>query len=82
MRFRREAQSAANLTHPNIVGVDDWGAESGTYYIVMEYVDGQSLVEYSPVQQGPFIPRRAAEIAFDVAGALGVAHQRGRCTVM
>ncbi|HBX78500.1 MAG TPA: Stk1 family PASTA domain-containing Ser/Thr kinase [Acidimicrobiaceae bacterium] len=75
-RFRREAQSAANLTHPNIVGVYDWGAESGTYYIVMEYVDGQSLAEILRAT-GPLHPRRAAEIAFDVAGALGVAHQRG-----
>src|ERR1700712_1457396 len=39
-RFRREAQAAANLNHPNIVGVYDWGAERGTYYIVMEHVDG------------------------------------------
>src|SRR6187200_2844161 len=44
-RFRREAQAAANLTHPNIVGVYDWGAQAGTYFIVMEYVDGQSLAE-------------------------------------
>src|SRR6478672_111337 len=44
-RFRREAQAAANLTHPNVVGVYDWGTQSGTYFIVMEYVDGQSLAE-------------------------------------
>ena len=37
-RFRREAQSAANLTHPAIVGVYDWGSYRGTYFIVMEYV--------------------------------------------
>ncbi|MAR80755.1 MAG: serine/threonine protein kinase, partial [Acidimicrobiaceae bacterium] len=37
-RFRREAQAAANLSHPNIVGVYDWGREGKTYYIVMEYV--------------------------------------------
>jgi serine/threonine-protein kinase len=75
-RFRREAQAAANLTHPNIVGVYDWGAESGTYYIVMEYVDGQPLSEVLR-GAGPLHPRRAAEIAFEVAGALGFAHQRG-----
>ena len=44
-RFRREAQRAANLNHPNIVSVFDWGEESGTYFIVMEYVEGRSLAE-------------------------------------
>ena len=44
-RFRREAQAAANLNHPNIVGVYDWGKERGTYYIVMEYVEGQTVSE-------------------------------------
>ena len=75
-RFRREAQAAANLSHPNIVGVYDWGSESGTYYIVMEYVEGQSLAEVVR-DAGPLHPRRAAEILFEVAGALGFAHQRG-----
>src|ERR671921_1847927 len=42
-RFRREAQAAANLSHPNIVSIFDWGEEDGTYYIVMEYVDGRPL---------------------------------------
>ena len=37
-RFRREAQAAANLSHPNIVNVYDWGKHSGTYFIAMEYV--------------------------------------------
>lgn len=75
-RFRREAQAAANLSHPNIVGVYDWGSESGTYYIVMEYVEGQSLAEVVR-DAGPLHPRRASEIIFEVAGALGFAHQRG-----
>ncbi len=42
-RFRREAQAAANLSHPNIVPVFDWGEDSGTYFIVMEFVDGRPL---------------------------------------
>ncbi len=75
-RFRREAQAAANLTHPNIVGVYDWGAQDGTYYIVMEYVDGESLAQITH-SAGPLQARRAAEIAFEVAGGLGYAHQRG-----
>src|SRR5436190_21711305 len=44
-RFRREARSAANLTHPNIVAVYDWGAVDGIYYMVMEYVRGRSVRE-------------------------------------
>jgi serine/threonine-protein kinase len=75
-RFRREAQAAANLTHPNIVAVYDWGTEDGTYFIVMEMVDGQSLAEVMR-SAGPLHPRRAAEIAFEVAGALGFAHANG-----
>ena len=75
-RFRREAQAAANLAHPNIVGVYDWGSEDGTYYIVMEFVDGESVADLCR-QGGPMQPRRAAEIADDVAAALGFAHSKG-----
>src|SRR5487761_1493035 len=42
-RFRREAQAAANLSHPNIVSIYDWGQGEHTYFIVMEYVDGRTL---------------------------------------
>ena len=72
-RFRREAQSAANLTHPNIVGVYDWGRQGSTYFIVMEYVNGRSLADILRAD-GVILPQRAADIAFDVAGALGFAH--------
>ena len=75
-RFRREAQAAANLSHPNIVGVYDWGTQDGTYFIVMEYVDGPSLSQVIR-SDGPFHPRRAAEIAAEVASGLGFAHSRG-----
>src|ERR1700678_3348228 len=44
-RFRREAQAAANLSHPNIVPVFDWGQSESTYFIVMELVNGTSLAE-------------------------------------
>jgi len=75
-RFRREAQAAANLNHPNIVGIYDWGQERGTYYIVMEHVSGRSMSDVLR-STGPLSPDRAAEIASDVAGALGVAHAAG-----
>ena len=39
-RFQREAQAAAGLQHPNVVGIFDRGAYDGTYFIAMEYVDG------------------------------------------
>ena len=75
-RFRREAQAAANLNHPNIVGVYDWGEEGGTYFIVMEYVEGRSLAEILRAQ-GALHPDRAAEVATDIAAALGFAHRNG-----
>src|ERR1700744_1147337 len=42
-RFRREAKAAANLSHPNIVSIYDWGQGENTYFIVMEYIDGVTL---------------------------------------
>src|SRR5207302_3927852 len=73
-RFRREAQAAANLSHPNIVSVYDWGEEEGTYFIVMEYVDGRTLSALLR-QEGPLLPDRAAAIGADVAAALAFAHR-------
>ncbi|MHB1502607.1 MAG: Stk1 family PASTA domain-containing Ser/Thr kinase [Acidimicrobiales bacterium] len=75
-RFRREAQAAANLSHPNIVPVFDWGEDSGTYYIVMEFIDGRPLSSILRTA-GPLHPDRAADIAADVAGALAYAHRHG-----
>ncbi|MEY2451490.1 MAG: eukaryotic-like serine/threonine-protein kinase [Acidimicrobiaceae bacterium] len=75
-RFRREAQSAANLNHPNIVSVYDWGQEQGTYFIVMEYIEGRSLADILRTE-GPLHPQRAAEVASDIAAALGFAHRNG-----
>ena len=75
-RFRREAQAAANLNQPNVVGVYDWGQEAGTYYIVMEYVEGRSLAEIIRAE-GPLHPDRAADIAIDIAAALAFAHRNG-----
>ena len=75
-RFRREAQSAANLNHPNIVAVFDWGEEDNTYFIVMEYVEGRSLRDAIQAD-GPLYPNLAADLASDIAGALGFAHRNG-----
>ncbi|MFN2588536.1 MAG: Stk1 family PASTA domain-containing Ser/Thr kinase [Actinomycetota bacterium] len=75
-RFRREAQSAANLNHPNVVSLYDYGADDGAYYIVMEYIEGKSLGDMV-AESGALLPERAAEIAADVAAALERAHSSG-----
>ncbi len=75
-RFRREAQAAANLNHPNIVSVYDWGEFENTYFIVMEYVDGRSLS--SKLRSEGHIPvSDAAFIGSAVASALAYAHSHG-----
>ena len=75
-RFRREAQAAANLSHPNIVNVYDWGKYEGTYFIAMEYVQGRTLAEILKSNRR-LTPKQAAEIASEVAAALGFAHEAG-----
>ena len=75
-RFRREAQSAAALNHPNIVGVYDTGSDDGTHYIVMEYIEGRTLRDLIR-EEGPLLPERAAELAGDVCAALAFAHSHG-----
>ena len=75
-RFRREAQSAANLNHPNIVGVYDWGKYLNTYFMAMEYVQGRTLADILRVN-GHINSVQAAEIASEVAAAVGFAHANG-----
>jgi beta-lactam-binding protein with PASTA domain/predicted Ser/Thr protein kinase len=75
-RFRREASSAASLSHPNIVGVFDRGEWDGTYYIAMEYLEGRSLKALIRAE-GPLPPSRAIELTMQVLGAARSAHQRG-----
>lgn len=75
-RFRREAQSAANLSHPNIVNVYDWGKYEGTYFIAMEEVQGRTLADVLKTN-GQLTSKQAAEIASEVAAALGFAHEKG-----
>ena len=76
-RFKREARSAASLSHPNIVQVYDRGeTEEGSSYIAMEYVPGGTLKE-KIVGEGPLGAREAAALGAQVAEALGAAHERG-----
>ena len=56
-RFRREAQAAAALNHPNVVSVFDSGSDNGTQFIVMEYVQGRTLAQV--IRQGAILPERA-----------------------
>jgi eukaryotic-like serine/threonine-protein kinase len=74
-RFRREANAAAALSHPNIVSIYDRGATDGTYYIAMEYVEGQTLKEV--VRQGVPSVRTAIAYVRQILAALRVAHHRG-----
>jgi serine/threonine-protein kinase len=74
--FRREAQAAANLSHPNIVPVFDWGEDDGTYFIVMELVDGTSLADM--LRGGRTLTAsHSANLMSQVAAALGYAHRNG-----
>lgn len=76
-RFRREARSAASLSHFNIVSIYDWGeAEDGSHYLVMEYVPGgtvKGLID----REGPLPAEKAVSIVIQTARALETAHKRG-----
>ncbi|NKS02714.1 Stk1 family PASTA domain-containing Ser/Thr kinase [Rhodococcus hoagii] len=80
LRFRREAQNAAALNHPAIVAVYDTGeaeTDAGPLpYIVMEYVDGDTLRDIIRTE-GPLQPRRAMEVIADVCAALDFSHRNG-----
>jgi serine/threonine-protein kinase len=75
-RFRREAQSAAGLNHPNIVSIFDRGRAEGTYYIAMEYLDGRTLKELL-VRNGPTPIPIAIDYARQILSALSFAHRNG-----
>ena len=75
-RFRREASSAAGLSHPNIVGIFDRGEWDGTYYIAMEYVEGRTLKEI--VREKGAAPAEAAtDITLQILRAARYAHKHG-----
>jgi serine/threonine-protein kinase len=75
-RFRREAQAAAGLQHPNVVGVYDRGGYDGTYYIAMEYVPGRTLKQLIR-DEAPLDPVRAIDITIQILKAARFAHRRG-----
>lgn len=73
-RFRREAQSVASLSHPNIVSIYDVGTEDDMHYLVMEYVDGKDLRSIIK-SEGYLNPDRAVDIARQICDALEHAHE-------
>ena len=75
-RFRREAQAAARLNHPNIVGVYDHGSDDGTQYIVMEFIEGRTLADALGAGRRP-TPLQSAEVARHISHALAAAHAQG-----
>jgi serine/threonine-protein kinase len=75
-RFRREAESAAGLSHPNVVSIYDRGEAGGTYYIAMEYLEGKTLKELL-VSRGPTPVRVAIDYTRQILSALDFAHRNG-----
>ncbi len=74
-RFRIEAQSAASLTHPNIVSIYDVGNEGNLYYIVMELIKGKTLKEIITEERGPLPWKWSVNIVIQIASALEMAHK-------
>ncbi len=74
-RFRREAQAAANIDHPNICSASDFGRmDDGAFFLVMEYLEGQTLEEFIE-GQAPLAAERAVDIAAQICAALDRAHE-------
>ena len=74
-RFEVEAQSAARLTHPNIVSIYDVGVEGNLYYIVMELIQGKTLKEIIIEERGPLPWKWSVNVAIQIASALEMAHR-------
>lgn len=75
-KFKRESIAAASLTHPNIVSIFDVGEQDNIYYIVMEYIKGQTLKEYIK-SNGKIGYKRVLDITLQIAMALDNAHKNG-----
>jgi len=75
-RFQQEARAAANLAHPNIVTVHDFGRDGGRNYIVMEYIEGKDLKTL--IKDGsPFKVERALDLIIQICAGIGYAHRAG-----
>ncbi|NWF70487.1 MAG: protein kinase [Chloroflexi bacterium] len=75
-RFREEARSVANLSHPNIVTVHDFGSEGQAYYIIMEFVEGQNLKEVIKTY-GALSIDRVLNLGIQICAGIGFAHRAG-----
>jgi serine/threonine-protein kinase len=75
-RFRREAKAAAGLNHANLVSIYDWGEVDGTYFIVMEYVEGETLKDLVR-RRGRLSGSEAVRISLQLLAALEFAHRTG-----
>ena len=75
-RFKREAQSAAGLSHPNVVNVFDRGEHDGTYYIAMEYLPGRTLKEVI-AERGALEQEAVIDVGVQILRAASFAHRRG-----
>jgi serine/threonine protein kinase len=74
-RFEREARAVANLNHPHICALYDIGQQEGIDYLVMEYLEGETLTHR--LNKGPLMPEQFLRYAIEIAGALDEAHQHG-----
>ena len=74
-RFEVEAQSAARLTHPNIVSIYDVGVDGNLHFIVMELIQGKTLKEIIVEEQGPLPWKWSVNVAIQIAQALEMAHR-------
>src|SRR5262249_33133521 len=74
-RFEREARAVSQLNHPHICALYDVGQSNGVEFLVMEYLDGESLA--AKLERGPLPPEEALDYAVQIADALDKAHRRG-----
>src|SRR6266581_3181857 len=74
-RFEREARAISQLQHPHICTLHDVGLQNGTHFLVMEYLEGETLAER--LYRGALPPKEALRVAIEIASALDKAHRVG-----